>query len=146
MQYMDAPDIRQRMEHIVRTVGMDHVDLTRVACFRSKGSSTRRIIARCHGLPKVMQLGLNTRAFYCIEMISERFDRMSEDDQTYVLIHELMHIPKSFGGGFRQHDFVCRREVQKVQKLYRQRCDPEARNGSVLDQLKTAFKMNAGKE
>jgi predicted metallopeptidase len=142
MEYIDAPDIRQKMEHIVQTVGMEHVDLTRVACYRSKGSSTRRIIARCHGLPKVMQLGLNTRAFYVIEMISERFDRMSPDDQTEVLIHELMHIPKNFGGGFRQHDFVCRREVQKVHKLYKQKCNPEAGNGSVLDQLKTAFKMN----
>ena len=142
MEYLDAPDIRHRMEHIVQTVGMDHVDLTRVACFRSKGSSTRRIIARCHGLPKVMQLGLNTKAFYVIEMISERFDRMSEEDQTEVLIHELMHIPKNFGGGFRQHDFVCRREVQKVHKLYKQRCNPNQGAGGVLDQLRTAFKMN----
>ena len=146
MRYDDAPDIRQRMEHIVQTVGMDHVDLTRVACYRSTGTSTRRIIARCHGLPKVMQLGLNTGAFYVIEMISEQFDRMSHDEQTEVLIHELMHIPKNFGGGFRQHDFVCKREVQKVHKLYKQKCNPEAGSGNVLDQLKTAFKMNVGKE
>ena len=146
MRYDDAPDIRQRMEHIVQTVGMDHVDLTRVACYRSTGTSTRRIIARCHGLPKVMQLGLNTRAFYVIEMISEQFDRMSHDEQTEVLIHELMHIPKNFGGGFRQHDFVCKREVRKVHTLYKQKCNPEAGDGSVLDQLKTAFKMNIGKE
>ena len=146
MQYLDAPDIRQRMEHIVQTVGMDHVDLTRVACYRSTGTSTRRIIARCHGLPKVMQLGLNTRAFYVIEMISEQFDRMSHDEQTEVLIHELMHIPKNFGGGFRQHDFVCKREVRKVHKLYKQKCNPEAGSRNMLDQLKTAFKMNVGKE
>ena len=145
MRYDDAPDIRQRMEHIVKTVGMDHVDLTRVACYRSTGTSTRRIIARCHGLPKVMQLGLNTKAFYVIEMISEQFDRMPHDEQTEVLIHELMHIPKNFGGGFRQHDFVCKREVQKVHKLYKQKCNPEAGSGNVLDQLKTAFKMNVEK-
>jgi predicted metallopeptidase len=93
-----------------------------------------------------MQLGLNTKAFYVIEMISEQFDKMSHDEQTEVLIHELMHIPKNFGGGFRQHDFVCRREVQKVHKLYKQKCNPKTGNGNVLDQLKTAFKMNIGKE
>lgn len=146
MEYLDAPDIRKRMEHIVQTVGMEHIDLARVACFRSKGTSTRRIIARCHGLPKVMQLGLNTKAFYVIEVISERFDRMPPEEQTEVLIHELMHIPKNFGGGFRQHDFVCRREVQKVHRLYKEKCNPNPGAGRVLDQLKMAFNMNTGRE
>ena len=139
MQYLEAPEIRQKMEHIVKTLGMDTVDLERVACFRSRGTSTRRTIARCHGLPKVMQLGMKTKAFYVIELISEKFDKLSEDDQTEVLIHELMHIPKNFGGGFRMHDYVCSHEVKRMHKLYKERCgiiEP----ASPWAQLKSVFK------
>ena len=95
---------------------MTHVDLNKVACIRSRGSGTRNIIARCHGLSKIMQMAMNTDAYYAIEVISERFDKMSDDDQTKTLIHELMHIPKNFGGGFRQHDFVKRSNVEVLFK------------------------------
>lgn len=139
MQYFDAPDARQKAEHIISTLGMSQIDPNRIALFRSKGTSTRRTIARCHGLPKVMQLGMKTNAFYVIELISEKFDKLSEDEQTEVLIHELMHIPKNFGGGFRMHDYVCSREVKRMHKLYKERCgivDP----ASPWEQLKSVFK------
>jgi len=29
-----------------------------------------------------------------------------------------MHIPKTFGGGFRQHDYVCETNVGKIYKDY----------------------------
>ncbi len=140
MEYLDAPDIRQRTEHIIQTLEMSHIDIERIACFRSKGTSTRNTIARCHGLPKVMQLSLKTKAFYAIEVISERFDKMSEEEQTETLIHELMHIPKAFGGGFRHHDYVCSKEVKKMHKRYKERCNPNAGINGVLNQLKSAFK------
>ena len=139
MEYIDAPDVRQKAEHIVNTLGLGNIDLERVACFRSRGTSTRRTIARCHGLPKVMQLGMNTKAFYVIELISERFDRMSEDEQTETLIHELMHIPKNFGGGFRHHDYVCSREVKRMHKLYKEKCGI-VDSSSPWEQLKSVFK------
>jgi predicted metallopeptidase len=71
-----------------------------------------------------MQLALGRRGFYVIEVINKRFDRMSEDDKIKTLIHELMHIPKSFGGGFIHHDVVHERNVeiefQKYVNLKRQ--------------------------
>ena len=121
IKYFDAPDIRMQIEHIRHKLGMNHVDLSKVACFRSKGSGTRNTIARCHGLSKVMQLGMNIDAFYVIEVISEKFDRMPEEERTKTLIHELMHIPKNFGGGFRHHDYVCRSEVEKMYRIYKDR-------------------------
>ena len=118
IRYFDAPDIRTQVEHIKNKLGMHHVDLSKVACFRSKGSGTRNTIARCHGLSKVMQLGMSIDAFYVIEVISEKFDRMPEEERTKTLIHELMHIPKNFGGGFRHHGFVKRKNVDMLYREY----------------------------
>lgn len=116
IKYFDAPDIRMKITGIKDRLGMNHVDMSKIACIRSTGSGTRSIIARCHGLSKIMQLAMKTNAFYAIEVISERFDKMDEEEQIKILIHELMHIPKNFGGGFRQHDFVKRKNVEILYK------------------------------
>ena len=126
MDYNDAGDVKEKCEKIISALDMNHVDISRVAFMRSKGTSTRGTIARCHGLSRVMQIGMNIKAFYVIEVISEIYDRMDEEDQTKVLIHELMHIPKNFGGGFRHHDYVCRREVDKMFKIYKERTNPSS--------------------
>ncbi len=117
MKYMDAPDLKARMADIVKTLGMEHVDVERVECLRSRGSSSKRTIARCHALGKLMQRAMKTKAFYAIEFL-ERFEKMSQKEQDKVIIHELMHIPKTFGGGFRQHDFVCEENVNVFYEKY----------------------------
>lgn len=111
MKYDFAPDLQARMEEIVKLLNMDWVDVNRVRCFRSYGSSTKRTIARCHTIGKLMQKAMNVRAWYTIEYL-EKFNKMSQSEQDKVIIHELMHIPKTFGGGFRQHDFVCDKNVE----------------------------------
>jgi predicted metallopeptidase len=62
-----------------------------------------------------MQKGMKVDAFYTIELL-ERFDKMSNEEQNKVIIHELLHIPKTFGGGFRQHDYVCEENVEKLHR------------------------------
>lgn len=128
MKYERAKDLEEKIKDIVEKLEIKYVNIERIACFRSYGTNSRRVIARCHGLPKVMQLGMNTDAFYVIEVLSERFDRMSEEEKTKVLIHELLHIPKSFGGGFRQHDYVNRRTVERFYSEYKHRCIPNNGN------------------
>lgn len=113
MRYEEAPDLKERMIDIVNALGMSHVDLDRIECLRSFGSSTRRTIARVHALGKVMQKAMRTKAFYAIEFL-ERFDKMNKNEQDKVIIHELMHVPKTFGGGFRQHDFVCNENIERL--------------------------------
>lgn len=115
MKYEDAPDLKKRMDEIVKVLGMSHIDLARVECLRGYGSSSRRTIARCHTIGKLMQKAMKTRAFYAIEFLKP-FEKLSKDEQDKVIIHELMHIPKTFGGGFRQHDFVCDKNVEKMHK------------------------------
>jgi predicted metallopeptidase len=114
MKYEYASDLQSRMVDIVNILEMEHIDVMRVKCFRSRGSSTKRTIARCHTVGKLMQKAMDMPAYYAIEFL-ERFERMSPAEQDKVIIHELMHIPKTFGGGFRQHDFVC---AENVEQLY----------------------------
>jgi Predicted metallopeptidase len=62
-----------------------------------------------------MQLALGINAHYVVEILTENYDRLSEEEQIKILIHELMHIPETFGGGFRMHsDHVTRRNVEKL--------------------------------
>jgi predicted metallopeptidase len=115
IQYDLAGDIDSRVKEILRKLKMTHIDETRLICLRSKGSASRRVIARCHGLSRIMQLALDTQPHYVIEVLSEKFDQLSKEDQTKVLIHEILHIPHSFGGGFRAHKpFVTRAKVQRM--------------------------------
>ena len=119
IRYELAKDIGTRIEDILRKTQMTHVDGSRVVCVRSKGSKAKRIIARCHGLSKIMQLALNKKPHYVIEVVSERFDRLGKEEQIKVLIHELMHIPHSFGGGFRAHrPHVTTKKVERMYKRF----------------------------
>ncbi len=114
MKYEKAEDLKKRAEEIVKKMGWNHIDVNNVGFLRSFGSSSRGTIARCHAMGKAMQLALDRKGFYLLEFISERFDKMSKEDQTRVILHELMHIPKTFGGGFIHHNKVNDRTVEKV--------------------------------
>jgi predicted metallopeptidase len=115
IRYELAPDIEVQLKRIARRLKMDHIDLSRVKGIRSYGSSSEGVIARCHALPKVMQLALDMEAHYVIEILSEAYGRLHKEEQVKILIHELMHIPETFGGGFRMHrDHVTRRNVEKL--------------------------------
>jgi predicted metallopeptidase len=65
-----------------------------------------------------MQKAVGVKAHYALEFISERFDKMDERERTKTIIHELMHIPKSFGGGFKHHDWVCDKNINFFYKQY----------------------------
>ena len=117
MKYESAPDIQKIVEELSLLL-FPHIKLDRVKCFRSFGTSSKGTIARCHALGKLMQKAIGVKAHYAIEFISERFDRLSEDEKTKVIIHELMHIPKSFGGGFKHHDWVCEKNIELFHKKF----------------------------
>ena len=117
IKYQLAEDLQEAVNEIARML-FPHVRVDDVVCMRSFGSTSRGTIARCHALGKAMQLALGRKGFYLIEVISERFDRMSEDERIKVLIHELMHIPKTFGGGFIHHNVVNSRNVEKMYDKY----------------------------
>jgi len=120
MKYEKAFDIEERAKEIISKLKLSHIKINDIACIRSFGSKSNAI-ARCHALGKVMQKALDRKAFYTLEFISEKFDKMSQEDKIKTIIHELMHIPKAFGGGFKHHDYVCERNINKLYQEYKQR-------------------------
>lgn len=117
MRYEFAPDLQEIMEEISRLL-FPHIDISRVKCFRSYGSSSKLTIARCHTIGKLMQKVIGIPAYYGIEFLSKQFDKLSEQEKIETIIHELMHIPKTFGGGFRHHDWVCDKNVKLHYETY----------------------------
>ncbi len=120
MKYEFAEDLQKIAEEISELL-FPHIDLSNVKCFRSSGTSSRRTIARCHALNKIMQKAIGIKAVYVLEFLIERFEKLSEEDKIKVVLHELMHIPKSFGGGFKHHDFVTDKNVNKFYKEYKRK-------------------------
>ena len=120
IKYFKAPDIEDEISNLVNKLNLNHIDLPRIVCIRSFGSKSRRTIARCHTTSKIIQVSLGIGAHYIIEIISEQYDKLPKEEKIKTLIHELMHIPKSFGGGFRHHDVVNKRTVEKFYKKYLQ--------------------------
>ncbi len=103
VRYFEAPDVKLLAEEIIDCLGLYHVVPQFLFCYRSTGSSSDRIIARIHGLSRMWQEALNLPASYSIEVISEKYDGLNQKDKEKTIIHELLHVPKTFAGGFRPH-------------------------------------------
>ena len=104
MKYRFSPEWTKKTREIVALLEMNHIPPERISVIESMGSITRRTIARIHGLAKVVKLGMQQeKAFYTIELITEKLNEQPEDEQIKTIIHELLHIPENFGGGFRHH-------------------------------------------
>ena len=110
MKYEFAPDLQETAEEISKLL-FPHVIIERVKCFRSYGTSSKGTIARCHTLGKLMQKAIGVKAHYALEFLSERFDKFDEKEKLKIIIHELMHIPHTFGGGFKHHNHVTNKNV-----------------------------------
>ena len=118
IQYEPAPDVKALVGEIKKTISFNHVILDRVVCVRSKGSKSKRIIARIHGLPRIWQESLKMQPYYIIEVISENYDCQDLEDREKTIIHELLHIPKGFKGGFRHHKgWITKNKIEKLHSL-----------------------------
>ena len=118
IQYFEAHDVKEMVERIISELGFNHIELSRIFCYRSIGSKSRRTVARIHSLEKLWQRALGISPGYLIEVISVRYDRLNREEKEKVLIHELLHIPQGFAGGFRPH----RRHItkRKIDRLHQQ--------------------------
>lgn len=121
-----ALDIQGKTEEIIETLKLGHVDQFRVICMRSRGS-TANAYARIWNLPRIWQKALGVKTYYIIEVIAEKFDPLPEAEQEKVLIHELLHIPKTFSGALVPHECFGKRidwrSVEEVYRIYRKKRD-----------------------
>lgn len=118
IKYFNAPDIQEQIQDIVDVLNIEH-DVGRIKCIKSTGSKSRYTLARCHTVSRAVQTGLNIEAHYIIEVITENYNKLSEEEQMKTLIHEIMHIPKAFGGGFKGHKLVNKKSVDKMYDQYK---------------------------
>jgi predicted metallopeptidase len=117
IKYAEAHDAKKLVDEIAEELDLFHVVTQFVFCVRSSGSKSKRTIARIHGLGRIWQEVLNLPSAYVIELISERYDRLSEVEKEKTLIHELLHIPQGFSGGFRPHKgYIDERTVELLHK------------------------------
>lgn len=105
MKFENADDVKQDFERLVDKLKFSHIDANRVICFRSRGSKSNAI-ARIWNLPKIWQKALGVKAHYVLEVCSEKYDKLPQEDKLKTLIHEAMHIPKTFSGAVVSHNAV----------------------------------------
>ncbi|MDE2025905.1 MAG: metallopeptidase [Patescibacteria group bacterium] len=102
LDWTEAPEVKQDIEHILQTLEFSHIDAAKISCYRTQGS-TSRSYARIWSFPKIFQQALHIQPHYVIEVLSTYYDRLDRDEQIGVLIHELLHIPKNFSGALLAH-------------------------------------------
>lgn len=120
MQWTPAPDVHTRLRGIAQALALAYVDPERVHCARVEGSRANAL-ARIWGLPPVFQDALCLRPQYVIEFMVPVFDRLSREEQDRVIIHELLHIPRTFSGGIRpERSRSLHINHRTVERYYRQ--------------------------
>lgn len=117
MDWQKASDLQQKVNHIVKVLDLSYIDPQKIFLFRSQGSRSRAR-ARIWGFPRIWQKALNTEPFYCLEVLSEKFDNLKEEEKIKTLIHELLHIPKNFSGALLPHRLRNRKISLETEKLF----------------------------
>lgn len=117
LEWEDAADVKREIGKIVKVLDLDHVQTARVFCYRTEGSKARAY-ARTWMMPKIFQDALGIEPAYVIEVLSKYFDKLSDDEKSKVLIHELLHIPKNFSGALVPHKGRNRLLHKDAKKLF----------------------------
>lgn len=118
MKWQRDVSVQKELRKLVRNLSLAHIESNHVHAFRTYGSKARAY-ARIWAFPKIFQEVLNVQPAYVIEVLSEKFDKLSDDNKTKVLIHELLHIPKNFSGSLLPHKTHGRRIGKEVERLYK---------------------------
>lgn len=117
MKYALAPEIKKKIEVLVERLHFTHIKVKNIHCIRSFDAKTRAY-ARIWGMSKLFHEVAGLEPNYIIEVIAKKFDKLSEREQIKTLIHELMHIPKTFSGALLSHrgphHAINDREVERI--------------------------------
>ena len=117
MKYEKATDIKRRIDQLIKALEYTHIKAKNIHCIRSFDAKTRAY-ARIWGMAKLFSEVAGIEPNYIIEVNAKKFDKLSDREQIKTLIHELMHIPKTFSGALLSHrgphHRINDREVEKI--------------------------------
>jgi predicted metallopeptidase len=117
MQYKLAPEIKRQIRILVKQLDFNHIKVNNIHCIRSFDAKTRAY-ARIWGTSRLFKEVAGLQPHYIIEVNAKRFDKLPEREKLKTLVHELMHIPKTFSGALLSHrgphHEISDREVEKI--------------------------------
>lgn len=94
--------LKTHLNKTIKEAGVSWVKTSRVFTYRSTNAKTRAY-ARIWGLSRIWQQALKIKPAYILEVISEKYDRLSNLEKSKILLHEVAHIPKNFSGALVPH-------------------------------------------
>lgn len=100
--WQEDKKLKQHLKKTLKDAEVDWVKPSRIFTFRSQNANTRAY-ARIWGLSRIWQQALKIEPAYILEVISEKYDRLSEHEKSKVLLHEVTHIPRNFSGALVPH-------------------------------------------
>ena len=119
MKYSKAPDIQEKILKLITQLKFDYIKGESIHCIRSFDAKTRAF-ARIWGMAKLFKEVAGLEPHYIIEVNAKRFDKLNPRDQIKTLIHELLHIPKTFSGALLPHrgryHRINDREIERILK------------------------------
>lgn len=119
MKYSLAPEIKSQIKILVKRLNLDFIKIDQIHCIRSFDAKTRAY-ARIWGMAKLFSEVAGIKPNYIIEVNARKFDKLNEREKIKTLIHELMHIPKTFSGALLSHHGryhrINDREIEKILK------------------------------
>jgi len=118
MRYEIAYEIKSQVDALVDKLEFNYIKKQNIYCIRSFDAKTRAY-ARIWGMSRLFKEVAGIEPHYIIEVISKKFDKLPEREKTKTLIHELMHIPKTFSGALLSHKHPHRRiNNSTVEKIF----------------------------
>ncbi len=119
MKYKLAPEIKKQIRVLIKELKFTHIKPNQIWCIRSFDAKTRAY-ARIWGMSRLFHEVAGLPPTYIIEIINQHFEKLSDREKIKTLIHELMHIPKTFSGALLSHrgphHEINDREVEKIIK------------------------------
>lgn len=121
MKYHLAPEIKKTIVQLINQLKMTHINPKRIFCIRSFDAKTRAV-ARIWGMSRLFKEVAGIEPCYIIEVNTKRFDKLPKKEQIKTLIHELLHIPKTFSGALLPHrgphHRINDKEVERISKEF----------------------------
>ncbi len=120
MKYELAPDVKENIDVLIKQLDFTYIKAANIHCIRSLDAKTRAI-ARIWGMSRLFKEVAGLEPNYIIEVNAKRFDKLAPREKIKTLIHELMHIPKTFSGALLSHHGphhrINDREVEKILRV-----------------------------